>query len=118
MSALRLLIVDDEPMLLDLLRRYLERMGYQVETFTDPAEALKSFESGPQRFAMVIADLNLPGMDGEELIDRVRRLNPKLPALISSGLPHQPRLANTGFLQKPFLPQMLIDEVEKVLKRA
>ncbi|MGH9594338.1 MAG: response regulator, partial [Bryobacteraceae bacterium] len=87
-------------------------------TFTDPTEALASFESGPQRFAMVVTDLTLPGMDGEELIHRLRRLRPQLPALISSGLPHQPRLPGTGFLQKPFLPKMLIDAVEKMLNRS
>jgi DNA-binding NtrC family response regulator len=114
----RLLIVDDEATLLDLLRRYLERMGYEVETFADPAEALASFESGPRRFAMVVTDMTLPGMDGEELIERLRRLNPEIPALISSGFPHQPRQSGTSFLQKPFLPKMLLDEVEKVLKQS
>ncbi len=112
----RLLIVDDEATLLDLLRRYLERMGYEVETFTDPAEALQSFETGPQRFAMVVTDLTLPGMDGEELIERMRKLRPEFPALIASGRPHEPRLPRTAFLQKPFLPKMLMEEIEKVLK--
>jgi two-component system, cell cycle sensor histidine kinase and response regulator CckA len=117
MAAFRLLIVDDEATLLDLLRRYLERLGYQAETFTDPTAALASFESDPQRFAMVISDLTLPGMDGEELIDRIRGIHPTIPALISSGRSYQPRLADVAFLQKPFLPKMLIEEVEKLLKR-
>jgi len=115
MSALRLLIVDDEATLLDLLRRFLERAGYEVETYSDPVPALASFESDPQRFALVITDLSLPGMDGEELIARMRRIQPKLPALISSGRPHEPALPHTRFLQKPFLPKMLIQAVEKAL---
>jgi two-component system cell cycle sensor histidine kinase/response regulator CckA len=114
---LRLLVVDDEVTLLDLLRRYLERIGYEVETHSDPAAALASFEADPQRFAMVITDLTLPGMDGEELIERIRGLNPKIPALISSGHPHEPRLPHTVFLQKPFLPKMLVEAVETVLKK-
>jgi DNA-binding NtrC family response regulator len=113
----RLLIVDDEATLLNLLRRFLERTGYEVETFTDPAEALASFASGPERFAMLITDLTLPGMDGEELIERMRQVNPNLPALICSGLPHEPRVSATRFLQKPFLPKMLMEEIEKVLKQ-
>jgi DNA-binding NtrC family response regulator len=113
----RLLIIDDETTLLDLLRRYLERMGYEVEIFADPTEALISFEADPQRFAMVITDLTLPGMDGEEMIERMRKLHPKLPALISSGRPYEPRLPRTSFLQKPFLPKMLLEEVEKTLNK-
>jgi DNA-binding response OmpR family regulator len=99
------------------LRRYLERTGYEVETCSNPSDALALFASGPQHFDMVITDLTLPGMDGEELIERMRRVRPSLPALIASGRPHQPRLPRTGYLQKPFLPKMLIEEVEKVLSR-
>src|SRR5689334_5481829 len=111
----RLLIVDDETTLLDLIRRYLERMGFEVETFTDPGAALVHFESDPQRFDMVMSDLTLPGMEGEEMIERMRRLNPKLPAMIASGRPYVPRLPGVGFLQKPFLPKMLVEEVQTIL---
>lgn len=114
-GTLRLLIVDDEAPLLDLLRRYLERLGYEVETFSDAAEALARFASGPTRFALVISDLSLPGTSGEELLEQMQRLNPQLRALISSGYPHQTRLPGVGFLQKPFLPQQLAKAVEKAL---
>ena len=116
MGALRLLIVDDEPQLLDLLRRYLGRLGYQVETCGDAQEALARFQAGPARFSMAITDLSLPGLGGEELIERMRQLRPGLPAIITSGYHYQPRTAGIGFLQKPFLPQMLVEAVEKALK--
>src|SRR5215467_5189071 len=96
----RLLIVEDESSLLDLIRRYLERVGYEAEAFTDPSDALASFQRDPHRFALVISDLTLPGMDGEELIERIRKLNPAVPALIASGKPYEPVLAGVGFLQK------------------
>ena len=110
-----LLIVDDEPNLLDLLRRYLGRLGYQVETCSDPQEALARFEAQPGRFSLAITDLSLPTLSGEELIERMRQIRPGLPAIITSGYPYQPR-AGVGFLQKPFLPQMLAEAVEKALK--
>ena len=116
MKALRLLIVDDEATLLDLLRRYLERSGYEVETCADAGEALRRFEAGPERFAMVITDLTLHGINGEELIERMRKLNPRLRALISSGYPYEPR-PGVGFLQKPFLPKMLAEAVDKELQK-
>ena len=111
-----LLIVDDEPKLLDLLSRYLGRLGYQVETRGDAEDALALFQAGPDRFSMAITDLSLPSMNGEELIERMRQLRPGLPAIITSGYPYVPRAAGVGFLQKPFLPQMLAEAIEKALK--
>ena len=55
-----LLLVDDEPTLLQLLRRYLERKGYTVETCDSAEAALVVFDADPQRFDMVITDLTLP----------------------------------------------------------
>ncbi|HYV62046.1 MAG TPA: response regulator [Bryobacteraceae bacterium] len=117
MGELRLLIVDDEPNLLGLLRRYLGRLGYEVETCGDAAEALALFQAKPESFSMAITDLSLPALNGEELIERMRQIRPGLPAIITSGYPYQPRAAGVGFLQKPFLPQMLVEAVEKALKR-
>jgi len=111
-----LLIVDDEPNLLNLLRRYLERLGYEVETCGGADEALALFQAGPDRFSMVITDLSLPTLQGEELIVRMGQIRPGLPAIITSGYPYQPQAAEVGFLQKPFLPQMLVDAVEAKLK--
>jgi DNA-binding NtrC family response regulator len=115
MGALRLLIIDDEPKLLDLVRRYLGRLGYEVETCSGAEEALALFQAAPDQFSLAITDLSLPTLNGEELIERMRQLRPGLPAIITSGYPYQPR-AGIGFLQKPFLPQMLAEAVESALK--
>jgi DNA-binding NtrC family response regulator len=117
MAIARLLIVEDEPSLRDLLRRYLERAGYEVESFADSEEALVRFEAGPEGFSLVVTDLTLPGLNGEELIGRMRALNANLRALILSGYPHVPTQPRTGFLQKPFLPKMLIEEIERALRK-
>ena len=117
MSASRLLIVDDEEKLLDLLRRYLERRGFQVETCASAEAAWERFSKDPKEFSLVITDLTLPGMSGADLIERIRRRNPGLPALITSGYPYVPVLAGVTFLQKPFLPQMLVDAVQHALEK-
>ena len=111
-----LLIIDDEPKLLELLSRYLGRLGYEVETCGNAEDALALFQAGPDRFSIAITDLSLPSLNGEELIERMRLLRPGLPAIITSGYPYVPRGAAIGFLQKPFLPQMLAETVEKTLK--
>jgi len=116
MSAKRLLLIDDESSLLDLLRRYLERVGYEVETCADPRDAISRFDS--DHFAMVVTDFTLPGMNGEELIRQLRQKRPDVPALIVSGYPYQPVQSRVGFLQKPFLPKMLLEAIEKELGSA
>lgn len=113
---LRLLIVDDEPMLLQLLRRYLERQGYLVETCESAEQAVALFDANPGSFGMVVTDLTLPGANGAELISRLRAKNPSLPGLIASGYPYEPQLPGVGFLLKPFLPQQLADHIASVWK--
>ena len=115
-DSLRLLIIDDEPPLLDLLGRYLGRQGFEVETCPTPGEALAQFRARPEHFSLVITDLSLPDMNGEELIRKLRELRPDLPAIITSGYAHQPQAAGIGFLQKPFLPKALIEQIDKALK--
>ena len=53
-------------------------------------------------------------MTGEEMIERMRASNPQLRAVIASGYPYQPRLSGVEFLQKPFLPKMLLDVMERI----
>jgi two-component system, cell cycle sensor histidine kinase and response regulator CckA len=112
-----ILLVDDEAPLLDLLKRYLERLGYQVDACLTPAEALERFEADPARYSLVLTDLTLPGMSGEQMIAQMRGLEPKLPAIIASGYPYAPQGERTGFIQKPFLPKMLAEQIEGLLNR-
>lgn len=110
-----LLIVDDEAALRELLRRYLERAGYEVVACAGAAEALEQFAAAPGRFALVITDLTLDGIDGEALLERMREMNPGLQGIVASGYPHQPRLPGVGFLPKPFLPKTLAEAVAQAL---
>jgi CheY-like chemotaxis protein len=116
-SGGRLLIVDDEAPLLSLLQRYLTRLGYEADAASSAEEALARFSEAPEKYDCVLTDLKLPGMGGEELVERLRALRPDLPALISSGLPFEPRSAATGFVQKPYLPAMLAEELERLLRK-
>jgi two-component system cell cycle sensor histidine kinase/response regulator CckA len=114
MGPVRLLIVDDEPAMLGLLRRYLERLGYEVDVAATAEAALAHFESGAEKYACVITDLKLPGMSGEEMLERMRAVRPGLRALVSSGNPYQPQSAGVGFLQKPYMPAMLVEALERI----
>jgi DNA-binding NtrC family response regulator len=111
----RLLLVDDEPALLDLLKRYLERLGYLVDACGSPEEALRMFEEDPSRYALVLTDLSFPDLNGEEMLERMRQRSPNLRAVISSGYPHQPKSPDTAFLLKPYAPKMLAELIARAM---
>jgi DNA-binding NtrC family response regulator len=112
----RLLLVEDEPALANLLKKFLERMGYQVDACGHADAALALLDAHPEAYALLITDLSLPDMSGDELMTRSRLRVPHLPAIIASGYPYQPRAAGVEFLQKPFLPNSLVRAVERALK--
>jgi DNA-binding NtrC family response regulator len=116
MEAPRLLLVDDEVALTNLLKKYLERLGYRVDACMHPDAALALLDADPARYALLITDLSLPLMNGADLVKRARERAPHLRAIISSGYPHQPDAADIEFLQKPFLPKMLAEIVERLLR--
>ncbi len=113
-----LLLVDDEPALLELLKKYLERLGYQVDAYLTAEEALAQFDANPARYALVLTDLTLPGLGGEEMVDRMRASRPTLRAIISSGYPYVPRSKKILFLQKPYMPKMLAEMIETLIGAA
>ncbi|MDP8989658.1 MAG: response regulator [Acidobacteriota bacterium] len=115
MDPLRLLLVDDEPALANLLKKYLERLGYQVDACTHPGDALKLLDENPERYRLLVTDLTLPDMNGEELVLRSRERAPLLRAIIASGYPYEPRTEGVEFLQKPFQPAALAQAVKRVL---
>ena len=114
-------MVDDETALLQLIEKYLKRLGYDVESHSSAHSALRSFAAAPESWRLVIADLRIPDLPGQELLLRMFHLNPQLRCLLCSGTPFDvstlpPAIRNqTAFLQKPFLPSMLSDAVKSLL---
>jgi CheY-like chemotaxis protein len=111
----RLLIVDDEAPVVELLRRYLERLGHSVDVAYTANEALRLVESS-KKYDLVVADLQLPDLNGQEMVRRMQSGNQNLEALISSGYP-LPAMSSDRrkFIQKPFLPQELAERIAEIL---
>ena len=122
-AGARILLVEDELPLLQLLERYLQRGGFEVQTYSDSAEALRNFESDPSRYDLVIADLGMPEISGDAMLHKMLEIRPDLLILICSGSPfYVSSLPHTlekqvAFLQKPFLPKMMMEAIEGLLAR-
>jgi len=117
----RILLVDDETALLDLMAAYLTRFGYEVRCCSAAHEALALFAEHPSSYALLIADVQMPGLAGPELAARARELNPEVHVLLTSGysleqipLPSGHSRA-TRLLQKPFSPSQLSEAVQALL---
>ena len=80
-----ILLVDDEESLVDVGRKMLTRLGYEVSTATDSQEALQLFKANPDRFDLLITDRTMPGMTGECLAREVLTIKPHIPVLIITG---------------------------------
>ncbi|HPS94143.1 MAG TPA: PAS domain S-box protein [Deltaproteobacteria bacterium] len=81
----RVLLVDDETTIADMHKKMLERLGYTVTTQTSSFDALDLFEERPDRFDLVVSDLTMPRMDGDQLAERLHRIRPDIPIIICTG---------------------------------
>jgi DNA-binding NtrC family response regulator len=121
-SPVRILLVEDEPPLLQLIEKYLQRLGFEVETHSKSFDALRNFEAAPDGYDMVIADLGMPDMPGDTLLTRMLEIRPDLRILVCSGSPFfienlpSSLQQQVAFLQKPFVPKMLAEAVQNLLK--
>jgi PAS domain S-box-containing protein len=110
-----ILLVDDEESVRTLGSRMLERIGFRVLTAMDGREALEIYRAGHDEIALVLLDLTMPDLDGEETFRELRRIDPKVRVVMSSGYTESeitPRFAGkrlTGFLQKPYTMAALMD---------
>jgi PAS domain S-box-containing protein len=118
-----ILFVDDEELIAEMGRELLERLGYRVTVRTSSIEALRLYQSNPTKFDLVITDMTMPNMTGEELAQELMRQDPELPVLLCSGFSHRmsPERAQAlgikGYLMKPFVINSLAQTVRNVLDR-
>jgi len=114
----RILIADDEQIILDLLERVLSREGYQVSTARVPEEAIDDIRSG--RYDLAIADAGLWQSDGRELVGLIKEANSGTAIVIMTGYPEEAivRFASDhadGFLEKPFALERFLAVVRAAL---
>jgi CheY-like chemotaxis protein len=117
----RILVVDDDLNLVRMNQKILERLGYQVLVYTESCEALAAFQQDPGAVDLLITDMTMPRMTGEELARKVLALRPDLPVVICTGfseLINEEKARAIGaraLLMKPLTKKELACAVRQVL---
>ncbi len=115
----RILVVDDEEGIRDLLSKTLELAEYEVDVASDGRSALERLRVGP--YDLLITDLRMPGMDGLTVIREARRLHADLPVIIITGYSSEANaieainLGVQGYLTKPFRVPRVLNAAAKAL---
>lgn len=119
-----ILVTDDEAMALTLLQNVFSQSGYDVVTAQSGFECLDLFRRRPQAFDLILLDLAMPFMDGEETFGRLRQISPAIDIVLMAGFVETERLERMmsgglgGFLGKPFATDDVLNLVNSVLERA
>jgi CheY-like chemotaxis protein len=118
------LLVDDEEPIVRLEQMMLERLGYKVTARTSSVEALGAFRSDPNKFDIVITDMNMPNLTGNRLAREIGVIKPGVPVIMCTGfsekIDEKSAKANgiSGFLMKPVVKSDMAKMVRKVLDEA
>jgi CheY-like chemotaxis protein len=117
----KILVVDDEAIMRDLLTDYFEMMDYKVTSAKDGSVAWEILSGGaPGEFDLVVSDINMPKMGGIELFRNIRSKFPDMPIILMTGYGIEKVKQDVekaeGFLAKPFELDVLNELVEKILK--
>ena len=116
------LVVDDEELVRNMARISLERCGYSVEVAVNGKTAVEAFSARPGEFAVVLLDLAMPVMDGEEALRLIKKIRPDVAVVLSSGYSEMEAINRfqdrglSGFLQKPYTATALARKIKQALR--
>lgn len=117
------LVVEDEPLMLDLLRRVFTRRGYQVLTAADGEEALEVYRRHATAIDAVVLDVGLPKLGGWEVFLKMKEENSEVRVVIASGyiepeLKTKMREVEIGHVvQKPYMPNQVLEAVRDLIEK-
>ena len=115
------LLIDDEPMVTDICKMMLNKLGHKVLTAHSGIEGIKLYEANRNRIDLIISDFNMPGMNGQEVVDKVRVIDHGVKVLLSSGglsvAEEEEAIIRgfDGFIKKPYSLNTLTDKIAEIL---
>jgi len=119
----RVLLVDDEDVIVQMLRQILERLGYHVTARTSSSDALEAFRAQPDKFDLVITDMTMPNMTGDRLAGELNKIRSGIPVILCTGfserMPEEKAAfwGIKGFLMKPVVMKDLSRKIREVLDK-
>jgi CheY-like chemotaxis protein len=120
---LRLLVIDDEDVVREMLAEILEHEGFDVVVAGDGESGLAIFDERGDEIDIVLLDLSMPGLSGQDTFGRLVEKRPDVPVILSSGYDHAEAMrrfdgqAPVGFIQKPYRPELLMAEINRCVPR-
>lgn len=117
-----ILLVDDEQIVVEPIGQLLKKIGYSVLTATSGEQAVELVKQNGHDIDIVILDMLMPGMNGNEALAYIRRDRPNLPVLMASGYHYPDQLEQIirdgckGFIKKPYTISELHSEIQKCLR--
>ena len=124
-----LLVVDDDPDIVHLLKQGLLKNRFLVDAFTDPEEALKNLQSNSKDYCLMLSDIRMPGMSGIRLAKKVKEINPKVKVMLMTSFEINdnefskvfPSTQVDGFVEKPVriedLTNKILDTIGETKRR-
>jgi len=114
------LAIDDEPQMLDILKTILQEHGYNVLAARNEQESIQLYRQRWREIDVVLLDFMMPSMTGDQVLDRLKEINPRVTVLVVSGSADAPRQTVLrgkgvrGFVHKPFRLDELVRQVNAV----
>jgi DNA-binding NtrC family response regulator len=117
----QILVVDDDASLRNMITRALERQRFNVSSVANGEEAVALFQRNGAQIGLVVLDMAMPGLNGAQTLQALRKLHPELPVLLMSGFFDRATVENLlagaqcDFIQKPFTFVALREKVHQML---
>ena len=117
----KILVIDDEEIIRTLAQRILNKAGYEIALAENGKSGVEKFQAEKDQIEAVICDMVMDDMSGFEVLSEIRKENPTIPGVISSGNPYNPDDVpddikdNIHFLQKPYRAKQLSELVQSIL---
>jgi DNA-binding NtrC family response regulator len=118
-----ILVVDDDPDIVYVLKQGLLKNRFLVSAFTSPKEALQNFQSNSEEYCLMLSDIRMPDMSGIRLARKVKEINPKVKVVLMTSFEIKdnefskvfPSTQVDGFVQKPFQMKDLTDKILDII---
>jgi DNA-binding response OmpR family regulator len=121
MRQTTILVVEDDPMLLDLLATVLEEHGYKVLTAHDGLDAVEQFIQHQKEIALVLSDMGLPRLGGWEAFQEMKKIDPQVNTIMASGYldpnlkAEMLRAGAKDFVQKPYVMHEVLQKIRELV---